>query len=148
MCTKQLVQCLEHLACISYPCFIVRDLNAPTTDWANLVMLENCSDIRLLNFAIHNGFTQIVQETTRYNSILDIILNNEPNTVFDVSVCASVGCSDHYCVNFTVVLELDSLCLVPNTAYSNYQITRKCYRWRDADYNGMASTGIRYCFWQ
>jgi len=42
MCTNQLVQCLKHLACVSYPCFIVGDLNAPTIDWANLVMLENC----------------------------------------------------------------------------------------------------------
>ena len=67
-------------------------LNAPTIDWANLVMLENCSDIHLLDFAIDNGFIQMVQETTRYNSILDVVLTNEPSTtlVVDVSVCAPV----------------------------------------------------------
>jgi len=91
-------------------------------------MLENCSDIHLFDFAIDNGFTQMVQETTRHNSILDVVLTNEPNTTFDVSVYAPIGC--HHCsVNFTVVLELDSLCSAPNTAYSNCHITRKCYRW-------------------
>jgi len=91
ICTKQLVQCLEHLACISYPCFIAGDLDAPTIDWAILVEnLENCSDIHLLDFAIDNGFTQMVQETTRHNSILDVVLTNEPNTTFDVFVRLSV----------------------------------------------------------
>jgi len=58
MCTKQIVQCLEDLACVRYPCFITGDVNAPAIDCTNLVMLENCSDMHLLDFAIDNGFTQ------------------------------------------------------------------------------------------
>ena len=144
MCTKQIVQCLEDLARINYPCFIMADINAPTIDWINLVMLENCSDMHLLEFAIDSGFTQMVRDVTRQNIVLDVILTNEPNTMYDVSVCTLTGRSDHCRVNFTVVLELDSLDSVPNIVHNTSHTARKCYRWSGAGYDGMANHLANY----
>ena len=135
MCTKQIVQCLEDLACVRYLCFITGDVNAPTIDWTNLVMLENCSDMHLLDFTIDNGFTQMVRDATRQNSILDVILTNDPNTVYDVRVCTPIGRSDHCGVNFTVVLELDSLDSTLNIVHNTSHTARKCYRWSGANYD-------------
>jgi len=69
----------------------------------------NRADKILLNFSVNNGFIQLVNEATRNDNILDILLVNEPNTVFDVQVDLPFGGSDHCCVIFTVVIESTSL---------------------------------------
>ena len=38
---------------------------------------------------------------------MDIVLVNEPNTVFTVDVNAQLGSSDHCRVDFTIVIELE-----------------------------------------
>ena len=74
---------------------MVGDFNAPTIDWSHLSVSSSGADIHLLNFAIDNGLTQIVNSATRKSSILDLVLTNEPNTVFDVVVGPPFGLSDH-----------------------------------------------------
>jgi len=86
----------------------------------------------------------MVRDVTRQNSILDVILTNDPNTVYDVSVCTPIGRSDHCRVNVTVVLELDSLDSTLNIVHNTSHTTRKCYRWSGADYDGMANQLANY----
>ena len=93
------MQCIESVCCVSWPCFVVGDFNAPAIDWSHLSVSSSGADIHLLNFAIDNGFTQIVNYATRKRSILDLVLTNEPNTVFDVVVGHPFGVSDHCSVS-------------------------------------------------
>jgi len=137
--TKRLIGCIERLSCVRWPCYITGDFNAPSIDWPHLVTLHSCADECLMNFAIDNGFTQMVNVPTRNSNILDLVLTNEPNTLFDIKVDAPIGRSDHCCVNFSVMLELGVLHVPSNTELSADCQPAKRYRWNDGDYDGIAS---------
>ena len=99
---------------------------------------HNPADKILLDFSVNNGFTQLVNDATRNDNVLDILLVNEPNTVFDVHVGPPFGGSDHYCVNFTVVVESTLLSEFPNDTVTNCSKGTKRYRWQDANYAALA----------
>jgi len=127
------VQCLEGLTRVTWPCYVAGDFNAGTIDWPNLSVTCHSVDNIQLDFAINNGFTQLVKYPTRNDNILDIVLVNEPNAVFDVHVDLPFGCSDHSRVDFTVVLELALTSNIPDASTKQ----SKCYQWGDADYEGI-----------
>ena len=58
--SKHLVQCLESLTSVTWPCYIAGDFNAATVDWLNLATTHHYGDNIILDFAINNGFLQIV----------------------------------------------------------------------------------------
>lgn len=131
--TEQLLRCIEDLVRVSWPCYIAGDFNAGSINWSCLTAPQGGTDSMLLDFAVDNGLTQIVSAPTRLDNVLDIVLVNEPNTVFDVDINPPLGFSDHSRVNFTIVL--DSATAAHNLR--DDQPTIKRYRWCDADYNGM-----------
>ena len=106
--SAHLVQCLERLTGVTWPCYITGDFNAASVDWLNSMTTHHSGDKVIQDFTINNGFSQIVKYATRKCNILDIVLVNEPNTIFDVDVNAPFGCSDHCCVNFIIVIEFES----------------------------------------
>ena len=86
--------------------FIGGDFNLPDIDWATLEVkggryrkkiseniLEACSDARL---------SQVVDEPTRKDNILDIFLTSNPNLIPKTSVIA--GFSDHEAVKIHILL--------------------------------------------
>jgi len=95
MHTKLLLQCVETLSCVSWPCFVMGDLNASAINWSNLTVSPNCPDSYVLYFAINNGFTQTVNKPTRKSNILDLVLTNEPNTVLGITIDSPFANSDH-----------------------------------------------------
>jgi len=80
----------------------------------------------------------LVNEATRNDNVLDILLVNEPNTVFDVHVGPPFGGSDHCCVNFTVVAESTLGSESPNDTVTDCSQGTKRYRWKDANYAALA----------
>jgi len=59
-----------------------------------------------MDFAVTNGFSQVVTKPKRLNNKLDIVLVNEPGvTVHSVDAEPPFGNSDHCRVDFTIVLE-------------------------------------------
>ena len=131
--TKQLVQCLETIAKVHWPCYIAGDFNAPDIDWDNLCCLRDSGDKCLMDFAVTNGFSQVVTKPTRLNNKLDIVLVNEPLTVHSVDVEPPFGNSDHCRVDFTILLETKS----QQEPYAPYGVYKR-YLWKDADFQGMA----------
>ena len=95
--------------------------------------LHNNSDKCLIDFAVANGFSQVVNQPTRMNNKLDIVLTNEPLTVHSVNVEPPFGTSDHCRVDFTIVLE--TKCQQGSSASYG---TCKRYLWNNADFQGMA----------
>ena len=73
---------------------------------------------KFLEFPVHNGFTQVVNEPTRLHSLLDIVLTNEPLIVSDVNVDVPItgSNSDHCQVDFCVTVE------TPTRAYEIQQV--------------------------
>ena len=95
---------------------------------------SNCGDNIILDFAINNGFLQIVKRATRESNILDIVLVNEPNAVFTVDVNAPLGSSDHCRVDFTIVIELELSDGMADVSAKQLPMNKRCC-WRDADYD-------------
>jgi len=137
------VQCLESLTSIALPCYIAGDFNAATVDWLNLAATHHCGDNIILDFAINNGFLQIVKRATRESNILDIVLVNKPNTVFTVDVNAPLGSSDHCRVDFTIVIQLELSDGMADGSAKQLPVNKR-YCWRDADYEGIANFLANY----
>jgi Endonuclease-reverse transcriptase len=85
----------------SLPCVIAGDLNCGHIDWASLIAPSDGVQDVILKFVVSNGFAQTVCEPTRGENILDIVLCNEPLSVFDTAVLPPFGCSDHNQVEFS-----------------------------------------------
>ena len=76
-------------------------------------------------------------------TFLDIVLVNEPNTVFTVDVNAPLGSSDHCRVDFTIVIELELSDGMADVSAKQLPMN-KHYCWRDADYEGIANFLANY----
>ena len=85
---------------------IVGDFNLPSIDWSADNCLK-CSDVSctgvFLNFYYNLGLTQFVSKPTHDNSILDLVLSNDPNCIGDLHVCIPFSTSDHSTVKFDVL---------------------------------------------
>ena len=93
----------------NHTCIIVGDFNLNTVNWNTATALDRSQ----LSFALHLyglGFEQYVTEPTRYNPprILDLVLSNENNLVFNVDVGPKFATSDHCTVNFLMNLAIDN----------------------------------------
>ena len=58
---------------------------------------------RFLQSIEDNFLTQVVEEPTRQDVLLDLILTNKEGLVEDVRVGGSLGCSDHEMVEFRLL---------------------------------------------
>ena len=104
--TSQLVHCLKNLIRVSWPCYIAADFNAPNISWFTPAgpASQSHTDNVLLDFIAGYGFSQIVNAATRNESLLDLVLDNELNTIFSMRVDPPFGSSDNCRVNFSIAL--------------------------------------------
>jgi len=61
-------ECLETITKVHWPCYIAGDFNTPDIDWDNLCCLRDSGDKCLVDFALANGFSQVVAKPTRLNN--------------------------------------------------------------------------------
>jgi len=81
----------------------------------------------------------MVTTPTRKSNILDLVLTNEPNTVFDITIDSPFGNSDHHRVNFTLAFEQVTSKAPTTTEYGSESIAgNKRYHWSNADFDGMS----------
>ena len=100
-----LIECLEYLQSVTYSVIILGDLNLPLIDWQLLsAPTDNIHDV-FLNFCLHNGFYQFVDEPTRGNSCLDIVLSNDQCIISSLTVTEPFCTSDHCSVEFSSILQ-------------------------------------------
>lgn len=79
-------------------------------------------------FAMQNGFSQLVMRATRpaSNNILDLILSDQPDLIYDVSVQDSPIRSDHLAITFSLAL------------VSQRPASQRRYAYRQADFDAMS----------
>eukprot|EP00061_Rhincodon_typus_P001422 g14754.t1 len=86
---------------------VVSDFNFPLIDWECL--RARGSDGEQFVRCVQTGFLrQYVDNPTRGEAILDLVLGNEPGQVIDVSVGEYFGLSDHNSIRFCIVMEKDT----------------------------------------
>ena len=117
----------------SLPCIVAGDLNCGQIDWASLTAPSDGVQDVILKFVVSNGFAQSVREPTRGENILDIVLCNEPLSVFDTAVLPPFGCSDHSQVEFSTFAHISQT----ETVDDRTTPIRLAYDWANADCDGI-----------
>ncbi len=93
---------LRNLSTYSCPVIFAGDLNLPGVDWTNLYASPTHSQDKFLQKFCEYGYAQKVEENTRGENILDVVLCNEPNLIMNVAVSAPLANSDHSVVQFQI----------------------------------------------
>ena len=123
----QLAECIDFLGRQNVTMVICGDFNIPNLNTSGHNPLS-CSSIICDMFQRH-GLTQFVSSPTRYNyttntaSILDLVLCNDENFIFDTTINAPFDNSDHCIICFNI---LDS-------SIDNNRIPRGSYDFKRAD---------------
>jgi len=118
----------RHLSQVG-PVFILGDFNCPNIDWTFSRKPPTSCESVFYDFFMTNGFTQIVECSTRGSNTLDIICVNEPILVSTVNVLPPFANSDHDSVEFNLQTDL--------TESSHTNSTSKRYLWEQGDYDSM-----------
>ena len=98
-CLSSFTKLLNFLESYNLPIVIVGDLNLPNASWSSMTSSDSFT-AELLRDLLSHGFTQYVNEPTREQNLLDVVLCSERGLVQDTRVKAPVGNSDHCSVNF------------------------------------------------
>ena len=82
----KLINVLASLSRVTWPVFIGGDFNCPGINWDRFkAPADNVQDL-FLKFTLSNGFSQLVNEPTRQDNILDLVLCNEPLLITSVDI--------------------------------------------------------------
>ena len=77
-----LVECLEFLCVVNYSVVLLGDFNIPHINLETLATPQNNVHNAFLNFCVYNGLHQFVDEPTRGDSCVDIVLSNDQYIIF------------------------------------------------------------------
>lgn len=121
-----LVDCLRNLVSVNMPYIIAGDLNCNAVDWIKLLAPSDGMQDVITNFVVKKWVhIQTATEPTRGNNILDIVLCNEPLSVFNTAVLPPLGSRDHCQAEFSVLVDND----YTDNVYSSAQKTERWYDW-------------------
>ncbi|PKU41873.1 rna-directed dna polymerase from mobile element jockey-like [Limosa lapponica baueri] len=81
---------------------LVGDFNYPDICWKGYTV-TNIQSKRFLQCIDDNFLTQLVEEPTRREALLDLVLTNKEGLVEDILVEGNLGCSDHGKIEFRIV---------------------------------------------
>ena len=125
---KLTVECLENLFVnIDASTVLVGDLNFPGINWNTNFSTVNTGlscDTQFLNFVNSFALTQFVVEPTRPPNLLDLVLSNDPFSVYSVRVCDPFSTSDHCSVEFKILA---------GSCYETY-VKTEYYDYKSADW--------------
>jgi len=85
--------CIRIATELNKPIIIVGDFNYPRIDWWSL-KADNTGQ-KFLKLVLDCFLEQQVQEPTRFNNILDLVLTNDVEVNGEVQIVASVDSADH-----------------------------------------------------
>ena len=97
------------------------DFNAPDINWNSVVPLSSYQpSVTLCDLINDFGLIQLVQDPTRVDNILDLLLTNTPAILDHVNVTDGLCGSDHDSVVFDVCLCRPHSHIPPRKAYNFY----------------------------
>ena len=94
------VRCLQKLCFSDKVTVIMGDFNLPHVDWSYHHATDNIIYNLFLKFVNSYGLTKFVDQPTRENNILDLVLSTSDMSISDVDVFSPIGSSDHNAVMF------------------------------------------------
>ena len=88
---------LEEILLTQHECVIMGNFNLPHIDWS-LQQPTPAPGSKLLQFIAHNGLSQHVQEPTRKNNKLDLVITTEEALLVTLQIKDKIG--DHQAIKF------------------------------------------------
>ena len=137
-----LKEVLSSLSRRDVPIIFTGDLNLPDVDWENHHAPNLYSQDKFVQCFDSFGLSQKVQEPTRENNILDLVLVNEPFSVLNVSVLPPLSGSDHNCVSFEINVPT---CPRSNPVAHGSSVYAR-YNWDKANIDGIRNA-LEFCDW-
>ena len=125
-----LFSALKHLADNSARICFLGDFNLPDFNWIHLVYPDNVLYNATADFICNQGLSQIVMQTTRGDSILDLVLTSDPICCDSVQYIAPLANSDHCIVTWQLALTLPS---------DADECTETCYNFSNADWDAICA---------
>ena len=114
-------------ACTHRRVCVMGDFNFRSVDWELMVGSSEAEDF--LTVIQDNFLKQVIEEPTRGNSILDLVLTNRDNMVREVEIGEHLGNSDHCEIRFKLSWEEKeqrvNLLRIPDFRKGNYQMMRE-----------------------
>lgn len=118
-----LCECLTILQPSDSTVIVCGDLNFPSINWkgdnSKLLNDSSCTGL-FLKYFYDNAMFQFVDEPTRLDNLLDIVLCNDNNAICDAKPLDTFSTSDHCMVSFNIISS--SLCY--NTAVTYHDFNR------------------------
>ncbi len=93
---------IHRLIDVSYPVLVLGDFNFPEIMWSMQIKPRGLAPQTFLEFTITAGLKQLVTESTRQDSILDLVLSSNTDTVIKVNVVEPFSNSDHNAVDLAI----------------------------------------------
>ena len=89
--------CLDELLQVKYSAVILGDFNFPLKSWDKVVLAPESREYTFYECCMNNGLSKLINQPTYINSsnILDLLLTNDPESIYDESVSESFSTSDH-----------------------------------------------------
>ena len=113
----KLIDVLFSLGRVTWSVFIGEDFNYPGINRDRFkAPADNVQDL-FLQFTLSSGFSQLVNEPTRQDNILDLVLCNEPLLISSVDIQSPTGKSDHASVMF----QFSTRCTLPHAPQYNIE---------------------------
>ena len=128
---------------------IFGDFNLPNISWSSPQTGTSSQESEFVLFCQELGLHQVNTHPTRENSILDLVLTDDPLLIANLTVQPSFGTSDHDSLFVSIVLSdlPNSNCKFQNNmALHNIDNTRKQYLWSKAAWNSIAELCSQTCW--
>ena len=89
--------CLDELLHVNYSTVILGDFYFPLKSWDKVVLVPESREYAFYECCMNNGLSQLINQPTYINSsnILNLLLTNDPESIYDVSVSEPFSTSDH-----------------------------------------------------
>ena len=115
---------------------IIGDFNLNSVDWENMIGRDRTSG-RFIECFEDNFLNQFVNDSTRGDNILDLVLSNSDHLVQELTVGEALGNSDHQIVRFNLGIEkgkiTENAVKVPNFHKGDYVKLRSLLNFVDWD---------------
>jgi len=138
------VRCLQKLCSSDKVTFIMGECNLPHIDWSYYHGTDNIIYNSFLKFVNSYNLIQLVDQPTREDNILDLVLLTSDMSISDVDVFPPTGSSDHNVVMFNTnsVNSLNNHCISTPTFLTGQELIRLCYDLCSVNWNHI----FQHCF--
>jgi hypothetical protein len=146
------IECMKSLLTrnTNVPFLIVGDFNLPSILWSNPTSHLNTKECEFVNLCQNFGLLQVNDLCTRGNSLLDLVLTNDPLLISGIKLNPPFGTSDHDSLLVDIIL-----CFISESACTNNGVNNTdnvhlnratAYNWIKADWEGCAQFCSNICW--